>query len=235
MKKLITVFALSLALFAFKPQAVSASCTPIYGGGESCSSYSFSIQKFVEKPGKGGGGYVNNLSINDPKYSPSQNVNFQIVITNTGTETIPTLNIVDTFPQYLNFVSGHGDYDKDTKKMSFTISNFEVGKSISYTLVGKIADTNSLPNDQGVICPINYVQATDSNGLMSSASSQFCVQKQVLAATVLQVLPVTPIKTTPATGPEMLPLALLFPGALWGLTLRKKSSRMSNTLKGGNK
>jgi len=78
MKKLFTLVLLSIILFALRTEnTYAAGCTPIYGGGESCPDYSFSIQKHVQKPGKNGGDFVNNLSINDPKYAPNQNVTFQ--------------------------------------------------------------------------------------------------------------------------------------------------------------
>jgi hypothetical protein len=46
------------------------------------------------------------------------------------------------------------------------------------------------------------------------------------------ILPVAKVKTTPPTGPEMLPLFALIPGALGGLYLRKKSKY---NIEGGEK
>ena len=232
MKKLFTLLILGAILFAFKPTVASADCSALYGGGESCSTiYNYTIQKYVQVPGKTGGEYVTNLSINDPKYSPSQNVSFQIVVKNTGGQTIPTINVVDTFPQFVTYVSGPGSFDTNTKTLSFTVSNLEAGKAMTYTVVGKISDANLMPADQGTVCLINAVQGTDNNGAVSSSQSQFCVQKTVLGTTP-NVLPGTVITSTPATGPEMLPLLALLPGGLGGLILRKKSNSMN---KGGEK
>jgi hypothetical protein len=68
-------------------------------------------------------------------------------------------------------------------------------------------------------CVVNQASATDTNGAGSFSSSQACIQNSTA------VLPAVTVKTTPATGPEMIPLALLFPGALGGIFLRRKSNK----------
>jgi uncharacterized repeat protein (TIGR01451 family) len=238
MKKLFSFFslvALTLALSGgFSPAL--ADCQALYGGGQTCSSnFSFTINKMVQVPGKGGGQYVDNLSINDAKYSPSQNVNYQLVVTNTGSQTIPTINVTDTFPQYITFVSGAGNYNQSNNTLTLTVTNLEAGKSVTYVLVAKTADNNTLPNAQGITCVINQVSATDNSGNLNSDSSQLCIQKNVLSATPPPVLPAPKITSTPATGSEMVALLALIPGALGGLILRKKSTKMGDTLKGGAK
>lgn len=228
---LFTGLLLTASLF---PSKAFADCQPIYGGGQTCTSFSFSVQKLVLVPGKGATtDYVNNLTINDPKYSPTQNVSFEIIVTNTGSQNIPTITVVDTFPQFLSFVSGPGTFNSANKTLTFTVTNLAAGQSTSpFIVTGKIADANSLPTDQGIICLLNQATGTDSNGLINSASSQFCVQKSVLGSTP-QVFPVTNVVSTPATGPEMLPLMALIPSGLGGLILRRKS--IKNDFKGGEK
>lgn len=247
MKKLLTIFVLSLFLLSFKTENTFASgCTPIYGGGQSCPEYSFSLQKFVQKPGKGGGEFVNNLSINDPKYSANQNVTFQVTIKNTGTKRVPNITIADVFPKYLSFVSGPGNFNSKSNTLVFGVSGLNEGQEATYTIVGKIADTNNLPNDSGVICQINQAIGTDSSGAVNKASSQFCIQKDVLGtqetsstSTVnttkggLKVMATPELTTTPATGPEMISLAFIIPTALGGLLLRRNSKKSLN--KGGEK
>ena len=216
----------ALTAFAVLSSSAYADCQPIYGGGQTCTTYSFSVQKLVQTPGKGGGNFVNNLSVNDPKYSPSQTVNFEIIVQNTGSQTIPTLNVVDTLPQYVKFVSGSGNYDSNSNTLSFTINNINPGQSLTYNLTTQIVDPNFLPSNQGIMCPVNQVNAKDTNGFSVGASSQFCLQRTPVAT-----LPV--VTSTPATGPEMLPLFALLPGALGGLILRKKSYKSG--FKGGEK
>ncbi len=216
-----------VAAIAAVPSKAFADCQPVYGGGETCTSYAFSIQKFVQVPGKGGGNYVNNLSVSDPKYFASQQVNFRIVVQNTGSQTIPTINVIDTLPQYVTFVSGPGTFNSNNDTLSFAVNNLNPGQSATYYVSTKVLDSDKLPSDQGIFCPINQVSATDTNGFTNSTSSQFCIERNVLGA-------IPTIVSTPSTGPEVLPLALLLPGGLGGLILRKKSIK-SVDLKGGEK
>ena len=224
-KTFYTILITGTILFAsFMPSKVLAECTQVYGGSQSCtSSNEFSVEKTVQTPVKGGS-YVNNLSINDAKYSPTSVVSFKITVKNTGNQVIPTLNISDTFPQFLSFVSGPGNFDTNTKKLTFTVTNLQPGQTQIYDVTGKVAESNLMPSDQGVICLINQASATDNNGATNTSSSQFCVQKSVLGSSEPLVYTTKGgITTTPATGPEMLPLISLIPGALGGFYLRKKS------------
>lgn len=223
----------ALLTASFMPSKVLAECTQVYGGSESCtSSNEFSIVKTVQTPVKGGT-YVNNLSINDAKYSPTSVVSFKIAVKNTGNAVIPTLTVSDTFPQFLSFVSGPGNFDTNTKKLTFTVTNLQPGQTQTYDVTGKVAESNLMPSDQGVICLINQASATDADGATNTSSSQFCVEKTVLGSSFPVYTTKGGITTTPATGPEMLPLMALIPGGLGGLLLRRKS--IKNGFKGGEK
>jgi uncharacterized repeat protein (TIGR01451 family) len=222
MKKLLFSLLLLGALSVFSSKAY-ADCQALYGGGQTCTSSAFTIQKFVLEPGVG---FKNNLWISDPKFAPLQTVSFQIFINNTGSENISTLNVVDTLPQYVTFVSGPGTFNSSNQTLSFTINNLGVGQSQTVYVDAKVVGSGNLPSNQAIVCMSNNVNANDNNGDTGSASSNFCVQQNVLGASQ-PVLPVPPVTVTPPTGPEMIPLALLFPGALGGLFLRRKSKSVN--------
>lgn len=206
------------------PSKAFAECTQVYGGGQSCvTTNEFSIEKKVQTPGKTGGSYVDNLSINDAKYSPTSVVSFKITVKNTGNQVIPTLTVSDTFPQFLSYVSGPGKFDTNSKKLTFTVTNLQPGQTQTYDVTGKVAEGNLMPSDQGVVCLINQAAATDESGATNTSSSQFCVEKSVLGSSFPVYTTKGGITTTPATGPEMLPLMALIPGGLAGFILRKKS------------
>lgn len=230
MKKL-SVFILSLAFLSFVGVTkVNADCSQIYGGGTICpTSYTFNVQKFVQRPDNGN--YTNSLSINDPKFSADQTVKFQIIVQNTGSQTIPTITIVDIFPQYINYVSddSSGSFDSNAKTLTVTISNLGSGQSKTINVTTSVVDTSLLPS-VGTVCVVNTATGTDNNGATQNSQSQLCIQKSVLGA----VQPAPVITTTPPTGPEMLPLALLIPGGLGGLVLRKKSTK-NHLKRGGEK
>jgi len=225
-KSLYTILISGLLLGAtLLPTKAFAECTQTYGGSQSCtSSNEFSIEKTVQTPGTTNGAFVDNLSINDPKYSPTSVVSFKITVKNTGSKAISTLTVTDTFPQFLSFVSGPGTFDSNSKKLSLTVKDLQPGQSQTYDVTGKLADANLMPSDQGVICLINQASGTDDTGATNTSSSQFCVEKPVLGTNTPQVVTTKGgLTSTPATGPEMLPLLALIPGGLGGLILRKKA------------
>jgi uncharacterized repeat protein (TIGR01451 family) len=96
-----------------------APCQPIYGGGETCISVgNLLLNKTVQNPQTKA--YVDNLSLSsDPKYGPSQKVEFKLSITNTGNSKLDTVTVADTFPSYINYSSGPGTYDPGTKTLTF--------------------------------------------------------------------------------------------------------------------
>jgi uncharacterized repeat protein (TIGR01451 family) len=234
MKKLLFSILFFTALTFFLPNRVYADCQSLYGGGQTCTSFSFSLQKFVQVPGQSN--FVNNLSINDPKFSMSQTANFQLIVTNTGSQNISSVTIVDTFPQFVSFVAGPGSFNNSNNTLTFVVNNLNVGQSQTFNLSGKIASSN-VP--QGITCVVNQAAGTDNNGDTNTASSQLCIQNIVNVTPTPVLLPVPQVKTTPPTGPEMLPLLALIPGGLAGLFLRKKSKHnivASNAIgKGGEK
>lgn len=208
------------------------SCQPIYGGGQTCIQVgNITINKLVQNPKSND--FVDNLGVNDPRYSPSSTVTFHLVVTNTGSADIAKTTAKDIFPQFVDFLSGPGSFDANTKTLTFEVKNLKAGESKTFTVTGKAANADQLPSSQGITCVVNQAIATADNGAQSSDNAQFCIEKPVLGVTKggLKVLPAPSITTTPATGPEALPLALLLPGALSGIFLRNKSKNF----KGGEK
>lgn len=205
----------------------SSKCQIIYGGGEVCEKQvKFTIDKTIQTPGKGGGSFVDNLTINDPKFSANQDVNFKIVIENTGDSEISNLNVVDFLPDLMTFKSGNGSLDANKRTLSFDTGKITAGKKLEFIVTLKVVDEKNLPSNQGVTCLVNTVKATESNGAMAEDSSQACVQKQVLGAQPTPaVFAQIPVKTVPATGPELFSLFGLIPMGAAGIYFRRKSQR----------
>lgn len=225
-KTLLTLLTAGVFLTAATPVLASGSsygtvskCQVIYGGGETCQQQiSFTLTKMVQAPN---GQYVKNLSANDAHFNASSNVTFKITVKNTGDKQIKNLSIVDTFPQYLSFVSGPGK--SSGQDLSFTIDSLNPGEERSFTVVAKTADAATLP--QNVTCVVNEVKGSEPDGHIATDSSQVCIQKPATVPTNVppKVYNTPPMKTTPNTGPEMLSLIALIPTGAAGFFLRKKS------------
>ncbi len=197
-------------------------CEPIYGGGQTCiSKGNIVLNKTVQNPTTNA--FVDNLSLsNDPKFVANQDVTFQLTLVNSGDKNLSEVSVTDTFPSYINFVSGPGTFDSNTKNLTFKVFNLGAGESRTYTIKARVV--SSLPTDPAVNCVVNQAKAvSDSNE--ASDVSQVCLQNTVTTKGGFPVLGTPTVKQTPATGPEMLPLFGLIPAGLGGLFLRRKASK----------
>jgi uncharacterized repeat protein (TIGR01451 family) len=228
MKKLSVLFLSAFAYLLFAGNALAnTSCQPIYGGGESCTQTgNILLNKTVQNPSNGL--YVDNLNINDAKYTPGQTVNFNITIRNTENKALSNVEVKDVFPQYVSFVAGPGNFDANTNTLTFEIPNFPANEARTYTIQGKIANAGSFSFANGTTCVVNQSIMNASNGQSAQDNAQFCIQTATTTTVVTQpslpVYPAPKIVATPSTGPEILPLLGLIPSAIAGFILRKKSN-----------
>lgn len=228
MKRVFTVVIiviLGFSIFSFqfsKKVFADTSCQSIYGGGQTCTTSSdILLDKKILNPQTNK--LVDNLGINDPKYKPDFIVNFQIKITNTGSDTLSKVDVKDIFPQYVTFSAGPGNFDSNTKTLSFNAGDIKPNESKAFTIVGRVVNKDSLP--QETICVVNQAIATANNNQTSQDNAQLCIEN-VSTEIVKGGFPIissAPIKQTPATGPEALALFAMIPTGLVGLALRKYS------------
>lgn len=211
----------TLAFITVAAQAAgNSNCQVIYGGGETCDSQiSFNLDKKIQKPTKGGE-LVDNLSINDEKFISGQDVVFKISVHNTGNKNL-TLTVVDTLPQYVDFISG-GTYDNDKRTVTNTVGlNSDEKKDI--IIVTRVVENDKLAQDKNVNCVTNTVRGTANNGSTADDSSQFCIERRIVAKPTPQVFDKTPVKKIPETGAEnFLALIGLVPAGIAGFAMRKK-------------
>lgn len=204
-------------------------CQPVYGGGQSCPQASnIAINKQVANPKTNS--LTQNLSIKDPHFAPNQTVTFQISIMNNGQSPISQVNVSDVFPKEVNFVQGTGNFDQNSKTLSFTINNLQPNESRVFTIQGQVVGASSLPKDKTVTCVVNqaFASSSDNSSAVSQSSSQLCIERTLPPAPQttkggLPVFPAPSTQSTPSTGPEALPFLLLIPTAAMGIFLRKKS------------
>ena len=230
MKSLFSVLITLLFVATFgavSAYADSSNCQPIYGGGQTCvQSGNVSINKTVARPDNGA--FVDNLGVNDPKFNPDQTVTFQLQVTNTGGTHLDKVTAKDVFPQFVSFSAGPGNFDSNSKTLTFELTNLAPNETRTFTVTGKVS--NDLPANQMVTCVVNQAMASSGNQT-SQDNAQFCVQKPVKEVTTtttkggLKVLTPTKPTSTPPTGPEMLVLAGMIPTLAGGLFLRRKAGK----------
>ncbi len=229
------VFLLTLIGLLLSATSVNAAgtvtCQPIYGGGQTCvQAGNISVDKKLAHPKTNS--LIDNIGVNDDKFAPESVVTFQIAVTNTGGSRINKVAVKDIFPQYVDFAAGVGNFDSNNKTLSFEISDLNASETRTFNIVGKVVSASALPVDRGVVCVVNQATAKDvSFSEESRDSAQLCIEKALPVPTVIpqetkggiKVFPPQKTFTTPATGPEMLPLFALIPTGALGAFLRKKA------------
>lgn len=216
------VFFLSLVA---TPTFASGDCPPsaygaVYGGVTCPPSVGLTIDKKVQNPSTKD--FVDNLGINDMRFGAEQNILFQLVVKNTGNKQLDQVIVKDVFPQFLSFTGGQGNFDENTRTISFEVDDLKSGESRTFTLSGKVVSAKKLP-DEDVTCVINQAFAT-TNGVSTSDNASFCIQTTVTSKGGLPIFPPSQVSTTPATGAEMLTLLGFIPAAFAGYALRRKSN-----------
>jgi len=199
--------------------AGNSNCRIIYGGGEVCEEkVKFSIDKLVQNNTKGGG-FVDNMGMNDNRFHANDTVTFRIKVTNTGNEDITSLTITDTLPENVTFKSGPGAVEGKT--ITYTITDLKAGETREHDIAATV--NTDLPANKGAFCLTNTVSARDTSGQEAKDEAAFCVEKTITSQPTPQVYEKTPVKKIPETGPEMLPLLGLIPAGIAGFMIRKKS------------
>lgn len=199
-------------LLASATSVLAETCQPIYGGGQTCQNGNLEVVKSVKNPNTGE--YLTSLGDNNT-YGTEKDVPFKITVRNTGNAEITNVVVKDVLPPYIT---------ADAASLEQKIGTLKAGESRDVFITGRTASASAIPNN-GTTCVTNQAVATADNQSQRVASSQVCIQKNVLGTTTGPVVyPAPKVVTTPPTGAEVFSLLGLIPAALVGRRLRKKSA-----------
>lgn len=205
----IIIIFLAFGLIAFFPRLVLADYFVPQGG----PAPQININKTVKNPQNGQ--FVDNLNLPDPHFLPEQDVVFRIEVKNLTGSQLKNITVKDRLPDFVDFVSGPGNFDKNAKTLTFIIDKLEANESKAFEIKVKVSQEKFLPNNQ-VTCVTNLTVAQiDQNVIQDSAA--FCFEKQVLGV----------VKELPVTGPRET-VALIAASTIIfsiGLFLLKRSSK----------
>ena len=207
-----------LSLFAFSfgvwhlafgiPRVFADMCTTQYGGTTTCQPSDLTVNKQVKNPTTAV--FVENLTTTDPTFTPGSDVTFKLTIKNGSGETFDPVTVKDTLPPYLEFVSGPGTYNKDTKVLEFQLEKMIAGESRTVEILARVLPADQFPSGKSLFCVTNIAEVSALNR-RDSDSAQACLQN----GDVARILPVA--------GYNDLMLLLPFAGVgLGGLALLKK-------------
>lgn len=250
MKRILLVF-LPLLLLSASVQNVNAQitngCNPIYGGGQTCQQTgNITVDKKIKHPIENR--FLDQLTSDDPSFTPDQQITFTIDVKNTGRSTIKNIALEDLFPPSLiRYDDKVGTFDNSTKILSYKIDELKGNEAKKITFKARVLKADQFPNNNDPVCLLNQVRAYTSRNKNNPSQDnvRFCVEKQGVTQqpqqtekpkptpTKMQLpdqtkggLPVKPqpnVSKSPKTGPELLALIGLLPAAGAGFFLRRKA------------
>lgn len=183
-----------------------ASQTPILADqyGNSTPDFSLRLNKLVQDPKSGN--FVENLGISTPLQA-GDDVTFRVEITNTGKQSFSFIDVKDTLPNFLDFVSGPGTFNKQGNVITFRLENFTPGKTETRDIKLRVVGKDMLPSNTASLCIVNAATATTNTNQTVTDTAQICIG--------------TPIVTTPPQLPKTGPLLylILMAGGLFFATL----------------
>src|SRR3989338_11633628 len=185
---------------------------PVYGGGVIAPKEGeVIIDKMVRNPARGS--FVDHLGPTDPKYRTTDIVYFQIKVQNPSGETLDVIVVTDSLPDFVDFMTGPGNFDSETRKMTYKVEGLEPGDTRTFELKARVSHQATLPEEKNVICPVNLVEAVFGNK-SDSDESQFCIEKEM------------EVPQVPEAGADPLMLSGLASALSLGFWLRKKSQKI---------
>lgn len=189
-----------------------------YGSGGNVPSNKIEIDKKVAQANtvfnKGGvqtAVYKDNLSLSDVRYQPGAKAVYKLIVKNTSNTVLKNIAVTDFIPAFEEPMVGPGNFDKNTRQISYVIKQLNPGQSDTQYLEVQIYPQDKLPADKGIVEINNKAQAKAENAFSEDTSKLF-VEKQAIAITEV-----------PKTGPELglAFLALQGVGLAIGLKLRQ--------------
>ena len=186
---------------------------PVYGGGVIVEREGeVLVDKKVRNPATLN--FVDHLGPMDPKYKPTQIVTFQIILKNSGEKTLDKVIVSDKIPQFVDYMSGPGSYDSESRTLTFTANNLVGGTSQIFEVKVRAGHQALLPAEKNLICPVNVVE-TQFDGRTDRDESQFCIEKKM------------EVVKTPEAGPVNWIVSFLGLGTSFisGLILNKASKK----------
>lgn len=167
-KILFSLLLLGFSLVFARATFAAVRCETQYGGKEVCvRTGKLQVNKEVFDPRNKK--FVDNLGLNDHKFSPNEQVVFKIKVKNVGDNTFDTINVLDILPDLL----------KTDGNPQFQIKDLKVGEEKEQEIKVKVAPADKFPKDKSVLCVVNAAEAQAGED-KDRDTAQLCLERKVL-------------------------------------------------------
>lgn len=173
-RKILIFLPIIFTLFSLnQPVWAAVRCEKQYAGEVCIRTGELQINKVVWDPQNQR--FVDNLDVTDHKFSPGEEVVFQLRIKNVGDAALERVEVKDTLPFFLFLTSG---------SLSFEVTDLTPGETEEREIKARVVSAESLPNNQSIFCDVNVAEAR-AGELRDRDTAKVCVTKKVLAVKVL--------------------------------------------------
>ncbi len=174
---------IATTFLAFAPVAYADTCTTQYGGTVTCVPSDLTINKKVFNPITET--YVENLTTTDATFIPGNQVTYRLEVKNGSGQTFQA-TVKDILPPYMEFISGPGTYNKDTRTLQFAMDNLTAGETRTVDLVAKVVEVDAFPAGKSLFCVVNTAEVRALNRF-DSDTAQVCLKNGDVVITKLPV------------------------------------------------
>ncbi len=179
---LLSILLLSLTIQKVDAQ-ITNGCDLIYGGGQTCQQTgNITVDKKIKHPIENR--FLDQLTSDDPSFTPDQQITFTIDVKNTGRSTIKNITLEDLFPpQLIRYDDTVGKFDNKTKILNYPIEKLKGNEAKKITLKARVLKADQFPNNNDPVCLLNQVRAYTSRtkNNPSQDNVRFCLEKQAAA------------------------------------------------------
>lgn len=170
---LFTTASIIFSFLAVSPvfaDGINPACPSVYGA--TCPAGQLTLDKKIQNPKTGE--LMEAINANDITFVADQEVNFRIEVKNIGSTNLNSILVQDILPGFVTFVSGPGNFDANSKTLSWTVDNLKAAESRFFSVKTKIKPQNELPQSS-ITCLTNFAQASKDN-LSAKDTAVFCIQ-----------------------------------------------------------
>lgn len=243
--------ALLFLIISALPTFAADNCQPIYGGGQACQTQN-SIGFIKEVLNPAGNQFSSNLQPNSHVFSRGENIVFRFTLTNNSANSLSNLQINDTLPINLDYVSAdNATYNASTRLVTIKIASLKTKETKNYKLTARVNSQN-LPSNMTPACMTNQAILKSTSFLIFNINQAqntaiFCISANTVSATTKSeaipntqgsimnnslpnqtksqtpIYPAPKTSITPSTGPQPFMLCTLLIFFLLGSFVRNKA------------
>ncbi|PIU02276.1 hypothetical protein COT66_01050 [Candidatus Shapirobacteria bacterium CG09_land_8_20_14_0_10_49_15] len=149
--------------------------------GEEALAKQIVVDKEVKFPGKTD--FQDHLTASQATFVADNEVEFRLIVKNSGEETLKNIEVFDYLPDDINFTACSDDCEWKGKQLQWKIGELKAGEGKQFNIRAKVAGGEQIKG-KGLFCITNWAKARAESGHQDENGSQFCIDARILGAAI---------------------------------------------------